>query len=574
MDVGEQLVDRLIGYGIRHVFGYPGGQTLPLYNGIEQRSMEIEHVLMRDERSGAFAADAYARATGTIGVCDATVGPGATNLVSGLVESYCASIPVLAIVSDIPRHWEHRRAFGGASQGFEQRGFLEGCVKWYGRVEMAENLVDVLHACLRMATSGRPGPVILEFPDDVFAGAAASEGFAPSPDWARFPRLRPGADPGAIRRAAEMLRASTKPVLILGGGALHSGAGDQARALVELLQCPFATTVTAKGILPEDHPLSVGVNGRFGIPMANTVVGEADCVVFVGSKAGQGVTLDWTLPGVESPVIHIDVDPEELGKNYRNTVGVFSDARLGLQALIEALDGSSLENDWNLHHIAEMSDSWWEGPVEYKQEPVAGVLKPQDIVRTMDAVMGPEDVFVSDASLSTGWAVGRWRVREQAGRRFFAPRGVAGLGWGLPAAIGVSVARAHAGTPGRVVCLAGDGAWAYSMADVETATRKGLPIVSVLLNNSSLAWNKHSGENRYPGSKVFEDFAEVDYAAAAGGMGARTARVETIEDFEAVFRSATLDQSGVPWVIDARTCPIETPVQKNTTSTTGLPSAY
>src|SRR5215469_14107306 len=142
MHVGDQLVDRLISYGIRHVFGCPGGQTLPLYNGIARRPGEIEHILMHDERSGAFAADAYARASGRIGVCDATVGPGASNLVSGLVEASSSSVPVLAIVSDIPRQWEHRRQFGSASQAFEQRAFLEGCVKYYGRVQTPEILAE------------------------------------------------------------------------------------------------------------------------------------------------------------------------------------------------------------------------------------------------------------------------------------------------------------------------------------------------------------------------------------------------------------------------------------------------
>ena len=180
MHVGDQLVDRLIGYGIRHVFGCPGGQTLPLYNGIAHRPGEIEHVLMHDERSGVYAADAYSRATGRIGVCDATVGPGASNLVSGLVEAYSSSVPLLAIVSDIPRQWEHRRQYGSASQAFDQRSFLEGCVKYYGRVQTPENLAETLHACIRIATAGRPGPTILEIPDDVFADEQVPASFPAS----------------------------------------------------------------------------------------------------------------------------------------------------------------------------------------------------------------------------------------------------------------------------------------------------------------------------------------------------------------------------------------------------------
>src|SRR3984957_10236765 len=225
--LGEQLVDRLIGYGGTHVFGSPGGQTLPLYSGIARRSDEISHVLMHDERSGVYAADAYARATGTIGVCDATVGPGASNLVSGLVEASSSSVPLLAIVSDIPIEWEHRRAHGSASQAFEQRSFLEACVKYYGRVGSTASLPEMLHACIRLATSGRPGPTVLEVPDDVFADLAEEADFPASPAYGKYPRLRSAPDPADGARALDMLQHSQRPIIVVGGGALRADAGRE-----------------------------------------------------------------------------------------------------------------------------------------------------------------------------------------------------------------------------------------------------------------------------------------------------------------------------------------------------------
>lgn len=572
--VGAQLVDRLIGYGVRHVFGMPGGQTLPMYNGIAHRRGQIEHVLMRDERSGVYAADAYARATGRIGVCDATVGPGASNLVSGLVEAYSSSVPLLAIVSDIPREWEHRRGHGSASQAFEQRRFLEGCVKWYGRVETPASLPEILHACIRIATSGRPGPAILEVPDDVFAAEAGTETFAPSPEWGTFPRVRSAADPAAIRRAVERLRASARPVIIAGGGALHAGAEPEVLDLVELLGCPIATTLTGKGIIPETHPLCIGVVGRFGVPMANALLEDADCVLFIGSKTGQTTTLGWTLPYLDTPVIHIDVDPEELGRSYHDTIAVAADAKLGTAALADALRAAPAPRPsygWDRERIAALRRTWWEGPIELKAEREPGILKPQDMMRIMRAAMTDDDLFVSDASLGSGWIAGRWQIRS-AGRHFFAPRGLAGLGWGLPAAIGVSEAiavhgpaAANARAP-RVFCLAGDGGWGYSMADVETAARRRLPIVAVILNNSSLAWIKHSAATRYPDGNVSEDFIDVSYADAARALGAEARHVTELDDFEAALREATLDQRPRPWVIEARTCDIETPVLPSRTA--------
>ena len=563
---GQQLVDRLISYGVRRVFGCPGGQTLPLYNGIARRSGEIEHVLMHDERSGAFAADAYARATGRIGVCDATVGPGASNLVSGLVEAYSSSVPVMAIVSDIPREWEHRRAYGSASQAFEQRRFLEGCVKWYGRVQTPESLPEILHACIRIATSGRPGPTVLEVPDDVFADAAGPEEFAPRPEVAVYPRLRSVPDPADVENAVEMLRSSHMPMVIAGGGALHAGAEKEIAELVELLDCPIATTLTGKGIIAETHPMCVGVVGRFGVPMANASMELADCVLFIGSKTGQTTTLNWTLPFIDTPVVHIDVDPSEIGRNYHHTAPMVGDAKLGTAALVAALRGRAPTSNWDHEKIAAMREEWWEGPIKFKQPPVDGVLKPQEMMRVFRTVMSDDDLFVSDASLASGWIGGRWQVRT-TGRHFFAPRGLAGLGWGLPAAIGVCEAMAtkdlppgNGDRPARVVCLAGDGGWGYSMADVETAVRRKLPIVAVVLNNSTLAWIKHSAANRYPGGMVSEGFEDVSYADAAKALGAQAASVNDLHQFEVAMKTALSDDTRGPWVIEARTCDIETPV--------------
>jgi acetolactate synthase-1/2/3 large subunit len=564
--IGLQLVDRLIGYGVRHVFGCPGGQTLPLYNGIARRPGQIEHILMHDERSGAFAADAYARASGRIGVCDATVGPGASNLVSGLVEAYSSSVPVMAIVSDIPRAWEHRRAHGSASQAFEQRQFLEGCVKYYGRVQTPESLPEILHSCIRLATSGRPGPTVLEIPDDVFADGAGSAEFAPSPEWAAYPRLRFAPDPADVERAVQLLLASKMPMIIAGGGALHSGANQEIADLVDVLGCPIATTLTGKGVISETHPMCVGVVGRFGVPMANSSMEEADCVIFIGSKTGQTTTLNWTLPFLDTKVIHIDVDPNEIGRNYHDTIGLVADAKLGTAALVEGLRGRSPKSNWDGAKIHAIRDEWWEGPIKFKSAPVPGVLKPQDMMRIFRTVMTDDDLFVSDASLASGWIGGRWQVRT-TGRHFFAPRGLAGLGWGLPAAIGVNEAMrasgrttSNGGRPPRVVCLAGDGGWGYSMAEVETAVRRKLPIVAVVLNNSSLAWIKHSAATRYPGEMVSEGFEDVSYAEAARALGAQVTAVNDLHQFEVAMKTALGDEPPGPWVIEARTCDIETPV--------------
>lgn len=558
MDVGQRLVDRLIAYDVRRVFGVPGGQTAPFYHGLAVRRDVIEHVLMRDERSAVYAADAYARVNGSIGVCDATVGPGATNLVSGLVEAYSSSIPVLAVIADIPRFWEHRRHLGSASQGFEQRAFLEPCVKWYGRVGVPEQIDEILDHCIRVATSNRPGPVIIEIPDDVFSSPASEE---PHPEGliSRFPRLRSAPDPSDVVDAASLLASSRRPVILAGGGVHISGACPEVVTFAERLCAPVATTISGKGSIPEDHPLAVGVAGSFGSPIANDTIEESDCVVVVGCKLGQAATLGWELPGPAAQVIHIDIDAEEIGRNCARTVPLQADARLGLRALLEAVAGEHNETDWDLDALRERTDKFWATDT-FKRPVEQDRIKPQHVMRALNDRLGDDDLLVTDASLSSGWAASRRRLHT-TGRRVVAPRGVAGLGWGLPAATGAALALRDTGRPGRVVCLAGDGGWAYSMAEIETLARFEVPLTSIVLNNAVLGWNKHVALRRYPDAWVSQDFSDVSWSDAAIALGAWGTQVGDADAVGSALDEA-LAQTSRPSVVEVLSSEYETPVLK------------
>jgi acetolactate synthase I/II/III large subunit len=570
MDVGQRLIDRLIAHGVRRVFGVPGGQTAPFYHGIATRQGQIDHVLMRDERSAAFAADAYARATGTVGVCDATVGPGATNLVSGLVEAYSSSIPVVAVIADIPRAWEHRRRLGSASQGFEQRAFLAPCVKWFGRVDTPEQLDATLDHCLRVATSNRPGPVIIEIPDDVFSSPALE---VPHPESLSgvFPRLRSSADPAAVAAAAELLRRARRPMLLVGGGAQISRASAEVRALSERLGAPVATTISGKGIIAETHPLAVGVSGSFGSAHANETIEQADCLVVIGSKLGQAATLGWDIPQPGTEIVHIDVDAEEIGRNNGSTLGIQGDAKLATKSLVEALGAHEAATAWEYDSIAARTDDFWESDV-FKHPVEGDRIKPQHVLRVLGAELGDDDVIVTDASLSSGWAASRWRV-SAPGRRLIAPRGLAGLGWGLPAAIGAAFGLRDAGHPGRVVCLAGDGGWGYSLSEIETLARFRIALPSIVLNNKALAWNKHVAMRRYPDAWVSQDLLDVRYADAAIALGAFGVRVDDANSVGDAIRAA-LAETQRPSVVEISSSEHETPVLKAMSGTAAPMTAY
>lgn len=560
MDVGQRLVDLLITSGVKSAFGVPGGQTAPFYHAMAERSDEFRHVLVRDERSGSFAADAYARVHGTVGVCDATVGPGATNLVSGLVEARSSSIPVLAVIADIPLAWEHRRHLGSASQGYDQRGFLAACVKWYGRVSTPDSIDDVARYALQVATSNRPGPAVLEIPDDVFSSEVAVTGAGKAAS-AAYPRTRVGADPAAIDRAVQVLREARKPLLFVGGGAQISGAHDEVKALAEHLGIPVATTISGKGIIAETHPLAVGITGSFGVPVANDVLEEADCVLVVGAKLGQAATLGWDLPAVETPSIHLDLDAEEIGRNLPDSLALHADAKLGLAQLREALGDTPVGFDWDLDGIKARADEWWDGEIDYKRPTEGDAIKPQDVIRELAQHLGPDDTVVTDASLASGWVGSRWRTQEP-GRRVLAPRGLAGLGWGLPAAIGCAFARSDLGQTGRTVCLAGDGGWGYSLSEIETLARFNMPVVSIVLNNSVLGWNKHVAMRRYPDAVVSQDFSDANYADAARALGAQAWRVADPADLgEAIAKAFAV--SDAPTVIEVISSEFETPVLKS-----------
>lgn len=300
MRVGEKLAEVLAQNGVRFVYGVPGGQSLPLYEGIRKRPDQIQHILMRDERSAGYAADAYARMTGVTGVCDATVGPGATNLVSPLAEAYCSSIPLLAVLSDIPRFWEHRRVRGNASQGVQQLDIFRSVSKWQVTITDPRMLEDTVETAFRVATTGKPGPVVLSVPVDIGTMDFNFRERGRSSWGAGFPRFRTVPDPDDVEQAVEQLSAAQKPVLVVGGGAHISGAENQVQRLVERLGIPLLTTISGKGIISEGHPLAFGVTGVFGNAVAGGILKEADLVFFIGSKIGELTTFGFRIPARDS----------------------------------------------------------------------------------------------------------------------------------------------------------------------------------------------------------------------------------------------------------------------------------
>ncbi|MGH3067083.1 MAG: thiamine pyrophosphate-binding protein [Streptosporangiaceae bacterium] len=559
---GALLAWLLAEHGARHVFGVPGGQTLALYDGILDREPALRHVLVRDERTAAYAADAYARVTGSVGICDATVGPGAAKLPSGLGEALGASVPVIALVSELPARLAPHRYRSAASQALDQASLLAPVTKWQALVPEAAAMPALVGQAFRMATTGRPGPVALFLPQDVLDGPAEKAWPAERPTgtagparFGSFPPFRPVPDADDLGAAAAILRRAARPYLLVGGGAMHSGAGPVVTALAERLSAAVGTTLTGKGVIPEDHPLSVGVAGSMGAAPAAAALAEADVVLLIGTKASGGATTNWTLPRSDQTVVQLDLDPAELGRAFPLQAGMLGDARAGVLALSAALAApAEPEPDraaWR-EQLAALTRRWRDkrdGERASDRVPIA----PQRVLGELERVLQPGDLLVCDASLASGWA-GAYFEQRAPGRQVLFPRGQAGLGYALPAAIGA--ATAHPG--GRTVVLAGDGAFGYAVGELATIVEHKLPVTIVVLNNRSLGWIRWYRRIVFDRGWEEEDFGDVAFADVARAFGLRGQRVTQPGQLAAALRSAA--EGGGPALVDVVTEVWQTPI--------------
>lgn len=555
---GYILVELLKAYGVEYIFGIPGGQTLPLYDAVdvEKQGASIKHVMMRDERSAGHAACVYSRFTGKVGVCDATVGPGATNLPSALGEALNSSTPMLAIVGEHPVPWIDYIDHGRASQGVDQISMLRAVTKKVIYVPTPETLPSLVKAAFLEATSGRPGPVALVIPADVFKAPLQVDALQDyvDTDFASFPATRTVPEPDKVFKAADLLARAENPVLLVGGGALISGAFEELQELAELLTIPVVTTFTGKGILSDDHPLSMGVVGIFAnTPGGEEVLRSADLVFMVGTKNSQSSTFAWSVPATEQKVIHLDIDPIEVGRIFRTDVPMVGDAKLGIAAVLDVLreNGDFSPDQDRLKKLKALKGDW-KAQMEklFKTEDVP--IKPHAIMAALNEVLGPEDILVCDAGFASAWG-GMYFQQKQAGRRCAFPRGMAGLGFSVPAGIGAQLAVPQS----RVVTLAGDGAFGYVMADLATQAQLNLSVVNIVLNNSAFGWVKWAEKAWYKNSFSASDLSRIDFAKVADGLGCAGITVEDPGELPAALEKAL--GIGRPVVLEVITDATTTP---------------
>ena len=531
----EAVVQMLKAHGVEAIFGLCGDTSLPLYDAMA-RSQSIRHILTRDERHAAYMADGYARVTGRVGVCEGPSGGGATYLLPGLVEANESSVPILGINTDVSV--SSRGKF--TLTELDQRSLMKPLTKWNAVLDRAADIPRVFRAAFEAMTTGRPGAAHIALPFDVQNGPVDREDVWADPTLGAFPSRRVAPDPFFTELAAKLLRSAKRPLFICGGGVVLSGAETELLNLAEKICAPVATTVSGKGSIDERCAHSVGVVGsNGGTPATRAVVDAADAILFVGCRAGSVTTERWRHPAPgRAKIIHIDVDPQVPGTNYRVDVPIVADARLALAALEEAVDRR--EGDLSLVDASKREKFEAFGALAASDE---APIRPERVVATLDRVLEKDAIVVADPGTPCPYLSAYYQVKG-AGRRFFSNRAHGALGYALAASVG-----AHIGRPAvKTVAVMGDGSFGMCVGELETVVRLKLPITFIVVSNAVYGWIKAGQKSGY-GERYFSvDFSVTDHAKVADAFGVKSWKVSDPGQLEKVLKDALA--CGGPTLVD------------------------
>lgn len=512
MTAGQAFVQALKDEGVEVIFGYPGGAVLPIYDVLYEAN--IRHILVRHEQGGAFMAEGYARATGKPAVCLATSGPGATNLVTTIADAYMDSIPVVFFTGNVPT-----TAIGSdAFQEADITGITLPVTKHNYLVKDASELPRVIREAFHIATTGRPGPVLVDLPRDITLTEIDYE----YPGTIDIPGFKPiyKGHTRQILEAAQAIAASKKPVFYVGGGAIHSEANEEVRALAEKANLPTTMTLMGLGAFPADHPLSLGMLGMHGTVAANWAVDQCDLLIACGARFDDRVTGDLTKFAPNAKVIHIDIDPAEISKNIVADIPIVGDVKTILTDLIEKVR-EKREDEW-LKTIAEWKKEY---PLMYVQEDGDDAIMPQRVIEAIHEVTHGEAICTADVGQHQMWLAQYYGFNNP--RSHLSSGGLGAMGFGFPAALGAAVGR-----PDRPVwAITGDGGFQMNLQELATAKNYNIPVKVAILNNFYLGMVRQWQEMFYDGHYSHSDLHNnPDFLKIAEGYGVHGIRVVKEED--------------------------------------------
>jgi acetolactate synthase-1/2/3 large subunit len=519
----KALVTALEREGVEYVFGLPGGANLPIYDALVDAN--FRHVLVRHEQSASHMADGYARIKRKAGVCFATSGPGATNIITGLATAYADSSPVLAVTGQVAVAMIGKDAF----QETDIIGVANPCTKYSFQPRSARDIPETVKKAFYIAESGRPGPVLIDIPKDV-QQASAEMTF---PDLIKVRGYSPIVDPdlSQLGKAAEILLTAQRPIIMSGGGVILSGAFSELQALAELLMAPVVTTFKGKGSFPENHALAMGPIGMHGHAEANKMILEADCILAVGARFSDRSVGRYDEFGRGMNIIHLDVDPAEIGKNKLVDVAVIGDVKSSLRTLFKMLSKAiikkDLDNPW-LKRRKELIDYYSETIKDYSRE-----LTARKALKKLREILPSESIVTTEVGQCQMWASLHFDVISPG--TFFSSTGLGTMGFGFPASIGAKAARPEV----SVVDIAGDGSFNMTENSLAVSVLDELPVIVFLMNNYMLGmvaqWQRAFYNRRYMGVHQHNC---PDYVKIAQAYGAEGIKVQSLPELEQAIRSA------------------------------------
>ena len=533
MNGGKALMKALEKEGVKEVFGLPGGANLPMYD--ELYKSDIRHILVRHEQSAAHMADGYGRVSRKPGVCFATSGPGATNLVTGIATAQADSAPMIAVTGQVPVNMIGKDAF----QESDIIGMANPCVKYSFQPRESSEIPEVVRKGFYIAATGRPGPVLIDIPKDVQTNEAPMS----FPDEFKIRGYHPWTDPdiAQIEKAIDMLLAAEKPIILAGGGVTISSAFAELQSIAELLMIPVVTTFKGKGSFPENHPLSLGPIGMHGHAEANKLMTEADCVLAIGTRFSDRSVGTFEDFEKRLKIIHMDVDPAEIGKNQTTNIAVIGDVQATLRIMVKLLIQKAIKKSegttW-LKHVKEVKEYWREN-----LKLPSGEMTAAKILRKLREVLPKESITTTEVGQHQMWASLFFDVIHPG--TFFSSTGLGTMGWGFPAAIGAKVARPDV----PVVDIAGEGSFNMTENSLATSVLDNIPVIVFLVNNFSLGMVAQWQRTFYNRRMIGIDLKNCpDYVKLAESYGAQGIRAQSLDELENAIKAGL--KSDVTTVID------------------------
>ncbi len=520
MSGAQILLECLRKEGVTHIFGYPGGAVLPIYDAIFD-CHDIKHILVRHEQGASHMADGFARSTGKVGVCLATSGPGATNLVTGIATAYMDSIPMVAITGQVRTSVIGKDAF----QEADITGITMPITKHNRLVKRVEDLASAIAEAFYIAKTGRPGPTLVDIPLDVSRNQIEFDVETDYPKQVNIPSYRPAGPSGRVpdlqmKKAVQLIAEAERPVLYVGGGAIASGAQAEVTALAERTNILVTTTLLGKGAIDETHPLAIGMLGMHGNAYANHAVNNADLLIAVGARFDDRVTGNVEKFAVGARIIHIDIDPAEIGKVIQPDVPIVGDVKNILTELIKQVQPREA-TAWN-DQIMEWKEAF---PLVYPND---GNLYAEYAIEQVNEIFDHDAIMATDVGQHQMWAAQYFKCNRP--RQWITSGGLGTMGFGLPAAIGAQFANPEK----RVICLSGDGSIQMCIQELMTATVYGVPVITVIVNNRSLGmvrqWQEMFYEERYSAVDLQASPDFVKLVEAYGGVGMRATTREQLRD--------------------------------------------